>query len=85
MTDHEKDTLAQWGAHPGWELTNQRDIEARDRYFAQTAQKLFSMRPDEQIDHLDLAFQRGRWRGRRELINEIRLASKPLHKEGDPV
>lgn len=84
MTDHEKDTLAQWATHPGWELWNQIDIDARDKYMGDLAKKLFALPPDAEIDQMDLAYQRGRWRGRRELLNQIRLAGKPQPKEGDP-
>ena len=82
MNNHEKDMLAQFGGHPGWEIANRNDIEARDNYMQQLAKKLFAAAPTDEIDQLELAYQRGRWRGRRELLNEIRLASK--HKEGDP-
>lgn len=83
MNDHEKDTLAQWANHPGWELWNQIDRAARDKHMVDLANKLFALPADAEIDQMDLAFQRGRWRGRRELLNEIRLKGRN-QKEGDP-
>jgi hypothetical protein len=84
QAEYERDTLAQWGSHPGWEITNARDIEARERFMGNLAKTLFTAKPDAVIDQQEIAFQRGRWRGRRELMNEIRLAAgKPLPKEGD--
>jgi hypothetical protein len=83
MNDHDKDTLAQFANHPGWTLWNDLDKAARDKYMTDLANKLFSLPANEPLDQQELAFQRGRWRGRRELLNEIRLKGRN-QKEGDP-
>ena len=82
MTPHEKQILADWASHPGWEVWNRHELERRDEYMGQLARKLFSLPADSVVDQQDLAFQRGRWRGRREQLNEIRLC-KPKPGEDD--
>lgn len=87
MTDHDEQILDEWARHPGWEILNRREKDARDERFLGIAKKLASSPPGQAItaeEQHEAIFYKGWFRGRRDLINNPRLKTlRPSQGDDD--